>query len=314
MGARCLDDCLMAANGVLNNKQMKDLGISSISIGSIVNIDKIYSTCGVRGDVLCNIQNGDPLLLLPKYGVNNIEGFSDNYLELLYYHLRVWMLEFKRAWQLGSDFFEKGDKRFYEWLKNVPCQDGYEREARDFWLKHYENGGFRGTLFNHEDSKYVPKDIESYNEYIPSLKKASISEMDLFSPDAISDTHKKYDVVYIGDLLAKAYCTDASGEKADMERINNSISILTKNLSNLVESGGQVVSTYVSRTSQPLFYHGWQMEHTYFGEMSKAGFAQPYTFALPGSKLPEIVYDYRIIYDEGVKGQAERIALSMRKK
>ena len=56
------------------------------------------------------------------------------------------------------------------------------------------------------------------------------------------------------------------------------------------------------------------MEHTYFGEMSKAGFAQPYNFALLGSKLPEIVYDYRIIYDEGAKGQDERIALSMRKK
>ena len=37
-------------------------------------------------------------------------------------------------------------------------------------------------------------------------------------------------------------------------------------------------------------------------------------FALPGSKLPEIAYDYKIIYDESAKGQAERIALSMRKK
>ena len=77
------------------------------------------------------------------------------------------------------------------------------------------------------------------------------------------------------------------------QRINNSISILTKNLSNLVESGGQVVSTYVSRISQPLFFHGWQMEHIYFVEMSKAGFAQPYNFALPDSKLS--VYDYQII-------------------
>lgn len=151
--------------------------------------------------VLSVLSSGDQAFHLYNCGVSQVDFFDINKLTMYYFYLRMWIIKY-----LGVFYPKKtmSDDYMMQLLSIVEYSSCDEAYALNYWKKYKDSfdSSIYSNLFIKNDKWFSNMmDKKSLDLLRDQINKREFDFYNIDISDDVSDIHKKYDVIYMSNIL-----------------------------------------------------------------------------------------------------------------